>query len=96
MLNRYVVFGSERGPEGEAPGPEMELLPIAEFEQLETAIDFAEFYRRKNPDAAFEIRGLSYNRSSVHKGEVLFSWEPIPQHLRRMAAEEFISWLEPE
>lgn len=94
MINRYVVYHGKETSEGAAPASSMQ--SEAEFERLETAMDFVEFYRRKYPDRYFEIRGISYNRSSLHVGEVISGWEPTPPGMRKQAVEDLLTWLLPE
>ena len=88
MVYRYVVFGSS--------GSSGEFLPEGEFEKLETALDFAEYYRRKYPDRLFQVRGISYSRSNMQVGQVVAALELIPEGMRRSAAEEFVTWLMPD
>ena len=89
MISRYVVYFAT-GEQEESYQSE------AEFEQLETAMDFVEFYRIRYPARRFLIRGISYNRSGVRVGETIASWEPLPQPLRREAAMDLLAWLETE
>ena len=93
MISRYVVY--------EAPGrqdlDDVTLRePLGEFEQLETAMDFVEFYRRKYPAKFFQVRGLSYVRSGMNIGGVVSSWEPIEPELQREAVAELLTWLLPD
>ena len=56
MISRYVVYdASGRQDLSDVSSRE----PLGEFEQLETAMDFVEFYRRKYPARFFQVRGLS-------------------------------------
>lgn len=87
MVSRYVVYDAQQAESYQSE---------AEFEKLETAMDFVEFYRRRYPERRFQIRGISYNRSGVTVGGEIASWEPIPQELRREAALELLAWLETE
>ena len=85
MVNRYVVYSSEK-----EEGPwEFQV----ETDRLETAIDFAEFYRIKYPDRYYQVRGLSYNRSSLKEGRILSEWDPVPEGMFDNEISEFVMFL---
>ena len=86
MVSRYVVYDTQ------ADNPES-YQSEGEFERLETAMDFVEFYRRKYPDRKFQIRGVAYNRSGLKVGEEIASWDPIPPQLQEDSARDLLEWL---
>ena len=75
MISHYVVY--EQGKDGE------EGRYLAEFEQLEIAVDFVEGYRKKNPEELLEIRGVTYNRSDFKAGKPLSKWDAVPEAYRK-------------
>lgn len=79
MISHYVIY-QETGDETKQY--------LAEFEQLETAMDFVELYHRRIPEKKLVVRGVSYNRSDLKEGTVIASWDPIPGDL----AEEMYRW----
>ena len=88
MISHYVVCEQGETEEGKY---------LAEFEALELAVDFAETYRRKNPEKLLEIRGVTYNRSDLQMGQPLSTWGAVPEAYREdedsayeNAAEEII------
>ena len=87
MVSRYVVYDADQNESFQSE---------AEFEKLETAMDFVEFYRRRYPERRFQIRGISYNRSGVTVGGEIASWDPIQKPLHREAVMELLAWLESE
>ena len=89
MISHYVVYNS-------IPEDPDSLQSEAEFERLETAMDFVEFYRRKYPERRFSIGGISYNRSGVRMGSEIAGWDPIPVPLRGEAVQELLTWLLPD
>ena len=76
MINHYIVCDKKTWDGGESMKGY-----IGEFESLETAMDFVEFYRRKYPSGEFQIRGISYSMSDVRPGMIISEWEPIPEEM---------------
>ena len=85
MVNRYVVYSSEK----EDGQWEFQV----ETDRLETAIDFAEFYRIKYPDRYYQVRGVSYNRSSFKEGNILSEWDPVPDGMFDNEISDFVMFL---
>lgn len=87
MVSRYAVYGF-------LPGKEDGREVMGEFERLETAMDFVEFYRRKYNRKIYRVCGITYNRTNENEGRLISEWKPIPDQLREEACEDFITYLQ--
>ena len=85
MVNRYIVFYWE---EDEKAGKN-----LAEFEELEIAMDFVEFYRRRYPEKHFGVKGISYHQDHVTEGTLISKWEPIPREMLRDEIQNLLNWI---
>ena len=85
MINRYVVYSS--------PKEDGDWKFQIETDRLETAMDFAEFYRIKYPDLYYQVRGISYNRNSLKEGNILAGWDPVPADMFDHEISEFVMFL---
>ena len=79
MISHYVIYEEKES---------LEMRYLAEFEELETALDFVELYHRRIPEKKLLVRGVSYNRSDLKEGKIITTWDPIPSEL----AEDMYRW----
>lgn len=87
MISKYAVYGT-------SPENDQKKEVYGEFDKLETAMDFAEFYRRKYNKVKFQVYGITYNRTDEKQGKLISEWKTIPDQLREEAAADFIAYLQ--